>query len=127
VLRADHHESELLIGRPSAARVTPCARRRSCWSAADLVVLDARQEGNVLVWDRGEVLIPLADVAVVDTTGAGDSFVAGLARGAGLQQAGPLATAAAALTVGRLGGRPNLSAVGLVEQMARMDGRSWGP
>jgi ribokinase len=94
-----------------------------------LVVLDAGQDGNVLVWDGGEVVVPLADAVVVDTTGAGDAFVAGLvaglARGAGPEQAGRLATAAAASTVDRLGGRPHLTAIALVEQMARMDGRGW--
>jgi ribokinase len=130
VLRADHHEAELLIGRPlSGARDTVRAAKELLERGLSLVVLDAGQDGNVLVWDGGEVVVPLAEVVVVDTTGAGDAFVAGLvaglASGAGPEQAGRLATAAAALTVGRLGGRPHLTPVGLVEQLTRMDGRGW--
>ncbi|WP_214364539.1 PfkB family carbohydrate kinase [Pseudonocardia sp. H11422] len=130
VLRADHHEAELLIGRPlNGVGDTVRAAKELLKCGPGLVVLDAGQDGNVLVWDGGEVVVPLADVAVVDTTGAGDAFVAGLvaglARGAGPERAGRLATAAAALTVGRLGGRPHLTVLGLVEQMARLDGRGW--
>ncbi|WP_214364433.1 PfkB family carbohydrate kinase [Pseudonocardia sp. H11422] len=132
VLRADHHEAELLVGRPlSDAQDTVRAAQELLGCGLGLVVLDAGHEGNVLVWEGGEVVVPLVDVVVVDTTGAGDAFVAGLvaglARGAGPEQAGRLATAAAALTVGRLGGRPHLTAVGLVEQLARLDGRGWEP
>jgi ribokinase len=130
VLRADHREAELLVGGPlSGARDTVRAAKELLECGPSLVVLDAGQDGNVLVWDGGEVVVPLADAVVVDTTGAGDAFVAGLvaglARGAGPEQAGRLATAAAASTVGRLGGRPHLTAIGLVEQMARMDDGGW--
>lgn len=34
--------------------------------------------GNVFVWDGGELVVPLDDAEVVDTTGGGDAFVAGL-------------------------------------------------
>ncbi|NMH99300.1 hypothetical protein HF526_18575 [Pseudonocardia sp. K10HN5] len=130
VLRADHREAELLAGRPlRGADDTVRAARELLECGPGLVVLDAGQEGNVLVWDGGEVVVPLADVVVVDTTGGGDAFVAGLvaglACGAGPEQAGRLATAAAASTVRRLGGRPHLTPVGVVEQLARMQGRAW--
>ena len=58
---------------------------------------------------------------MVDTTGSGDAFVAGLTwalvRGADRVRAGQLATAAAGLTVGHPGGRPTLTAAE-VEELA---------
>jgi sugar/nucleoside kinase (ribokinase family) len=66
----------------------------------------------------GSTHCPAFDVPVVDTTGAGDCFVAGflaaLLGGASYQQAGLLANAVAALTVQRVGGvsgAPSLSEV----------------
>ena len=68
--------------------------------------------GDLLVWPSGSELVPVADVAVVDPTGAGDAFVAALSvalrRGAAPAQAGRFASAAASATVQHIGGRPNL-------------------
>ncbi|WP_459973256.1 PfkB family carbohydrate kinase [Mycobacterium sp. MUNTM1] len=54
-----------------------------------------------------------ADVAVLDPTGAGDAFVAGLIAalrdGAAPRDAGRLASSAASAAVQRLGGRPDLA------------------
>jgi ribokinase len=61
-------------------------------------------------------LLPFADVDVIDPTGAGDAFVAGLIAalrdGAAPGQAGRRAAAAASATVQRLGGRPDLTGLG---------------
>jgi ribokinase len=87
-----------------------------------LIVLAVGEEGNLAVWEDGEVLVPLTDTAVRDTTGAGDAFVAALTwsllAGADPTRAVRSGTAAAGLTVGHLGGRPALTA-DRVRQLAR--------
>ncbi|OBI23001.1 hypothetical protein A5712_11920 [Mycobacterium sp. E2327] len=69
--------------------------------------------GDLLAWQADRELFEFADVKVVDPTGAGDAFVAGLIAalrdGAGPRQAGRRAAAAASSTVQRLGGRPDLT------------------
>ncbi|GAA2608456.1 PfkB family carbohydrate kinase [Actinomadura fulvescens] len=113
-LRADAHEAELLAGAPidsvdAALRLA----RRLIEDGLSVVALAIDPFGNVVVWEGGHLVLPLVDTPVVDTTGAGDAFVAGftaaLARGDSVSGAARLATAAAAATVGHPGGRPDLS------------------
>jgi ribokinase len=124
VLRADTHEAELLCGEAIAdgADAVRCGRRLLERGPA-IVVLGAAADGNAVVWRDGCVVLPLLDVTVQDTTGGGDAFVAAftaeLMRGATPQDAGRLATAAAALTVERLGGRPALTSDRLASMRAR--------
>jgi ribokinase len=72
----------------------------------------ARPEDNLLIWSGGRAQLPLTGGDPVDTTGGGDSFVAGLTaallRGATYEEAGRLATAASGSTVRHAGGRPDL-------------------
>ena len=86
------------------------------------MVIAVGTDGNLLAWPGDATLLPLVDAAeVVDTTGSGDAFVAGLTwalgRGEDRVRAGQLATAAAGLTVGHPGGRPTLTAAA-VEKLA---------
>jgi ribokinase len=78
-----------------------------------LVALAIEGIGNLIAWPDDRVLLPLTDIQVVDTTGAGDAFTAGLimalAQGGDPQRAARLAVAAAGATVGHPGGRPALS------------------
>ena len=116
VLRLDAHEAELLAGEPipdeaAARRVAEDLLGRG----PELVVIAVGTEGNLVAAPGDATLLPLVDAtAVVDTTGSGDAFVAGLAwaldRGEERVRAGRLATAAAGLTVGHPGGRPTLTA-----------------
>lgn len=114
VLRADSVEAELLAGRPvhsvDAARELG---RALVSSGPELVALAVPDVGDLLVWHGGEHLLPLSDVPVLDPTGAGDAFMAGLIAGlrnrADPVAAGHLAAAAASATVRRLGGRPDLT------------------
>ncbi|WP_250038135.1 PfkB family carbohydrate kinase [Paractinoplanes maris] len=75
----------------------------------------AQDDGNLFVWRGGRVKIPLIDAEVVDTTGGGDAFVAGLTAallaGASYEEAARKATAASGATVTRVSGRPELSDV----------------
>jgi ribokinase len=114
VLRADTREAELLCGHEIAdGEDAVRAGRRLLDSGPSIVILGAASEGNAVVWNDGSAILPLLDVAVLDTTGGGDAFVAAftaeLLGGQAPDDAARVATAAAALTVGRLGGRPDLS------------------
>lgn len=66
----------------------------------------------MVAWRGGHAVMPLLGGEPVDPTGEGDACVAGLAtallRGADAETAAWTAAAAAALTVVRLGGRPDL-------------------
>ena len=116
VLRLDAQEAEILaeqeIPDEAAARAvaTDLLTR-----GPELVVIAVGAEGNLVAWPGDAIMLPLVDTAeVVDTTGSGDAFVAGLTwalvSGADRVRAGWLATAAAGLTVGHPGGRPTLTA-----------------
>jgi ribokinase len=122
VLRADTHEAELLTGISIG---TGDDAIRAGWEllhhGLDLVVLGAGESGNAVMWDGGATVLPLLDVEVVERTGAGDAFtaglVAGLLRGANPQEAGRLGTAAAALSVGELGAARTLTQQGLCTRL----------
>ena len=115
VLRADDHEAELLTGGPldhpddvvRAARALLDRHPR-----LRLVAFGAGRHGNVFAWPDGNLVLPLEDVPVADTTGGGDAFVAALTlaliRGAEPEDAAGAAVAASAHTVRHAGGRPAL-------------------
>lgn len=116
VVRADAVEAELLVGH--GIRSVEYARRaagRLLGQGLRLVALAVPDVGDLVFWHDGCALHPLAEGPVVDPTGAGDAFVAGLVAGlaAGLDEraAGALGARAAASTVTRLGGRPDLTAL----------------
>lgn len=113
VLRADAHEAQLWAGRPLRDAADALAAARELLRAGPrLVVLGAGAEGNVAAWPDGELALPFGDDPVVDTTGAGDAFTAALVAGIDLdpEESVRRGAAAAALTVGHLGGRPSLHA-----------------
>jgi len=117
VLRADQSETEILCGHPlrGAHDAVTFARDLGERHDLELVALDAGDEGNVVVWPGGQVVLPLSDVPVVDRTGAGDAFIAALTaaliRGAAPEAAARLAGRASTSSVTRLGGRPDLTAL----------------
>jgi ribokinase len=127
VVRADAQEAALLAGHPvedvtSALRVGRELLRRG----PALVALAVGGAGNVFVWPGDSLFLPLVDTEVVDRTGAGDAFVAGLTtgliRGEKPHQAARMAVAAAAATVGHPGGRPELGTATLRRQLAMVEG-----
>jgi len=89
-----------------------------------LVALAVEDAGNLVAWADGCVFLPLPDIPLVDTTGAGDAFVAGLitalAKNAGPQRAARLAAAAAGATVGHPGGRPALTPKAVQDQLTML-------
>ncbi|GAA0456060.1 ribokinase [Paractinoplanes deccanensis] len=72
----------------------------------------AQDDGNLLIWEDGQVKIPLTDGEPVDTTGGGDSFTAALTAtllaGGSYEEAGKRATLASGVTVMHVSGRPDL-------------------
>jgi ribokinase len=113
VVRADDQEAGLLLGLSGAdpAQVRDAARDL-LKAGPTLMAVALPADGNLFVWADGDVLLPLGDTEVVDTTGGGDAFVAGLTvallLGESYAEAGRCATAASAATVGHPGGRPDL-------------------
>ncbi|MFS0868051.1 PfkB family carbohydrate kinase [Microbacterium sp. 179-B 1A2 NHS] len=82
VVRADAAEAEMLTGRTVSSRAD--AER----AAADLlergprlVALAVPGEGDLVVWPEGSHLFAHRESAIVDPTGAGDAFIAGLVAG----------------------------------------------
>ncbi|HJP78919.1 MAG TPA: PfkB family carbohydrate kinase [Pseudonocardiaceae bacterium] len=115
VIRADDNEARLLTGRSldQPDEVVHAARELlDRIPRLRLVAFGAGEHGNVFVWPDGNLVLPLEDVPVADTTGGGDSFVAaltlGLIRGDEPETAAAAAVAAAAQTVRHAGGRPAL-------------------
>jgi ribokinase len=101
VVRADEKEAQSLPAPEDLLDLGP------------KLVAIAREDGNLVVWRGERLLVPLTDDKVVDTTGGGDAFVAGLTasllRGDSYAEAAHLATAASGATVGHAGGRPDLT------------------
>jgi ribokinase len=143
VVRADVAEAAALTGReldgPDAFRD---AAAELLTAGPRLVALATGEDGDLVAWRAGpplgiaateleadprwvdgEVLIPRLGGPPVDPTGAGDAFVAALTAtllgGAGPEDAGWVAAAAAALTVGHAGGRPALEPTALGEAIRR--------
>jgi len=114
VLSADAREAGRLTG---SAVSTPAEAMKH---AADLlrqgpslVALAVGDLGNLIAWPDDSVFLPRPDTPVVDPTGAGEAFMAGLiaalAQDVDPQRAARVAVAAAATTLGHPGGRPNLT------------------
>lgn len=92
------------------------ARAAAAWllsAGPSVVALTVPGRGDLVAWAGGERLVEHEEVDVVDVTGGGDAFVAGmvtaLRHGATPAEAGELASAAAGRVVQTLGGRPALS------------------
>ncbi|GAA3598743.1 PfkB family carbohydrate kinase [Agrococcus terreus] len=114
-VRADAAEAELLLGRPIESRLDAEAAAASLLERGPRLVALAAEDGDVVAWHGGARWFPHGDAPVVDPTGAGDAFVAGIAvglvRGDALEEVGGLGAAAATAAVQRLGGHPELAGV----------------
>ncbi|MFC4017032.1 PfkB family carbohydrate kinase [Micromonospora sp. GCM10011542] len=125
VLRADAREIELIIGdAPADAEGGLAAGRKLLRRGPSLLAVEVSGVGNAFVWPDGELFLPLADTPTVDSTGAGDAFVAALTvallRGDALPAAARYSVAAAGATVGHPGGRPALTPAALRAQLDRL-------
>ncbi|MEZ0344960.1 MAG: ribokinase [Infirmifilum sp.] len=83
------------------------------------VVMTLGSDGALLVTRKEALLVPAVRVRVVDTTGAGDAFNAGLAfgvaKGYTLVEATRIGSIAAALKVGKMGAQEGLPWIGELE------------
>jgi ribokinase len=113
VIGPNASEAETLTGVPvrdhdSAGRAPRHLLRRG----AGAVVVQAGNDGDLLVTPEEERLLPRHPVESVDATGAGDAFAgalaAALAEGRPLAEAALMGSAAAALATTRLGAQAGL-------------------
>ncbi len=123
VLRADGHEAELLTGRRiRGVQDAVRAADELLANGPEVVALAVEGKGNLVACPQGHVFYPLDDAQTVDTTGAGDAFVAALTTalvlGEAPREAGRWAVAASALTVEHVGGRPRMTAETLRARLA---------
>ncbi|TYB40524.1 hypothetical protein FXF50_02080 [Micromonospora sp. AP08] len=129
VLRADAREAGLLLGGdpPKDADAGLRAGRDLAARGPALVAVEVAGEGNAFVWPGGELFVPLSETPTVDSTGAGDAFVAavtaGLLRDDPYPRLARYAVAAAGATVGHPGGRPALAPEAIEAQLARIPER----
>jgi ribokinase len=119
VIRPNASEARVLTGITVTDRDS--ARRAAEWllkHGAGAAIVQAGDEGDLLVDRDHEYWLPRFRVKSIDATGAGDAFAAALAvalaEGRSLAEAGPFASAAAALAttvVGAQAGLPRRDAV----------------
>lgn len=112
VVRMDAAETRLMTGLEVTDHASGRrAARHLLEVGAGLVALSV-PDGDLVAWPGGEELVPHGTEQVIDPTGAGDAFLAGLViglrRGESPERAAHRAGAAATATVQRLGGRPDL-------------------
>ncbi len=113
ILIVNRAEAANLVGHPveslAAARKTATQLREQVRRAA---IITLGVEGSIIASDERIEHLPAWQVPAVDGTAAGDAYVgvmaAALARGDSLLAAARLGTAAAAITVGRMGAQPSL-------------------
>ncbi len=113
----DDFEASRLVGFPvGGVESGERAARILLRSGPSLVALAVPGVGDLVASRKGTKVLPLRGSPVVDRTGAGDAFFAGLVMGVACgwspAEAGNLAARAAGETVRRLGGRPDLVAIG---------------
>jgi ribokinase len=113
VIRPNCSEARALTGvevtdRDSARAAASALLRRG----AGAVAVQAGELGDLLAWRDEELWLPRFEVARLDATGAGDAFASALAvalsDGRPLAEAGPFASAAAALATTVLGAQASL-------------------
>jgi len=108
VLIPNESEAALLTGMPTQTPAqAEAAARRLLARGLQAVILTLGSAGALVMTGNESIHLPPHQVEVVDTTAAGDAFVAGVAVGLGegmaLVEAARLGNAAGALTVTRMG------------------------
>lgn len=111
VARGDADEIAELVDAPVRGFASATAAAQSLLARGpSTVIVQAGEQGNVVLTAERELHVSEAPVEPVDPTGGGDAFIAAFAvlrgRGESLATAARLAAAAAGHVVSRLGGRP---------------------
>lgn len=126
-LTPNETEAEYVVGfavpdTPTAARAAQVMHQQGI----KIALVKRGAEGCVVCTDEGTRLIPGFAVEVVDTTGAGDAFAAGLAvalaEGKPVNQAVAFANACGALACTKFGAQPSLPYRKEVEQLLAQHG-----
>jgi ribokinase len=115
-VRADAQEAAMLVdAEVHGVTAAKQAAAKILAAGPHVVAIEVAGEGDLVAWHGGSEFLRYGETRVVDPTGAGDAFVAGLVagllRGQPAQLAGRFAARAAADTVARWGGRPDLTAL----------------
>jgi ribokinase len=129
LIKPDSSEAEALTQIPVRDRASArAAAQQLLERGVGAVAVQAGEEGDLIVWRGGERFLPHFPVKSVDATGAGDAFAAALAvalaEGRSLEEAGRMASAAAALKTTKLGaqaGLPDRAAVMALLASARQE------
>jgi ribokinase len=113
LIRPNRCEAEALTGIPVRDRGGARAAAMSLLRrGVKAVAVQAGEEGDVILSRDGELWLPRFQVKRLDATGAGDAFASALAvclaEGKSLAEAGPFASAAAALATTVLGAQASL-------------------
>ncbi|QBD78714.1 ribokinase [Ktedonosporobacter rubrisoli] len=113
IIKPDTKEAQVITGVAVSDRESASeAARQLLARGVKIAAVQAGEQGDLLLWRNGECWLPRIPVKSVDATGAGDTFVAALAvalaQGHNLNEAGPFASAAAALATTKFGARPAL-------------------
>ena len=110
ILLANEREAVALFGVDDLGRIADKAR-----AAAPLTAVTRSEKGSLLIPRDGDVVTvaPVQPPRLVDTTGAGDAYAAGLlfglSRGFDLARSGALGSLAAAEIISHFGARPEKS------------------
>jgi ribokinase len=121
-LTPNESELRILLGLPpnDPASTDALASRLRALGVRNVIVTMGKS-GALILNDDGSLLIPSVSVDVVDTTGAGDAFNAGLAfalaQGRPLREAVQFACCAGALACTKLGVIPALARQAAVERL----------
>lgn len=120
ILTPNETEARQLLGDAAAADALTAGRRLLERGARDVVLKRGARE-TVWVHAGGAESYAVADVKVVDSTGAGDAFSAGLAvgraRGMDMPQSVRFASAAGSLACTRFGAQPSMPRLEEVEAL----------
>jgi ribokinase len=132
VLTPNQSEAQVLAGRSPDARVEPeTVARELIRSGVKHVVITLGEQGALLVTADSSLHVPAIKVPVTDTTGAGDSFNAGLAvalsGGASLEEAVRFAVVTGGLAVAREGVVPSLPTRDEVQRFYQAQGQTPPP
>jgi len=129
ILTPNQSEAKVLTGRSPDAAIEPEAvARELIRNGVKQIVMTLGDAGALIVTSTGSLHVPAIKVSAVDTTGAGDSFNAGLAMalacGEPLQAAVEFAVVTGGLAVTREGVVPALPLRGEVAQFYRRQGQA---
>jgi ribokinase len=113
VIKPNSTEAKALTGMPVRDQATARKAAQALLArGVGAVAIQAGDEGNLVVWNDGELFLPRIPMDIVDATGAGDAFAgalaASLARDRSLTEAATLANAAAALATTKIGAQAGL-------------------